>query len=143
MKKILLVLMLLSSTNVAASNDIDLYDNQGNAVVYISVDDDLTIYSWDGEPSAYLQRGQNDEFDVYGFNGKHLGWFTKGMLVDHDGYAACAVKDIIANPNQSSLKSLKNLKPLKSLTELPPLFPLITNAFGHTNCSLLVSSGVS
>ncbi|MGE9380039.1 4-fold beta flower protein, partial [Escherichia coli] len=117
--------------------------NQGNAVVYISLDDELTLYSWEGEPSAYLKHNQNNEFDVYGFNGNHLGWFTNGMLIDHDGYVACAVKDMVTTPNLPSLKSLKSLKPLKSLTELPPLFPLLKNAFGQTNCSLLVASGVA
>lgn len=135
--------MFFFSACVTASNDLDLYDNQGNAVVYISLDDKLTLYSWEGEPSAYLKRSQNNEFDVYGFNGNHLGWFTKGMLIDHDGYVACAVKDMVTTPNLPSLKSLKNLKPLKSLPELPPLFPLLKNAFGQTNCSLLVASGVA
>ncbi|ATC04061.1 TPA: hypothetical protein IBL02_003648 [Escherichia coli] len=143
MKKSLVLVMFLFSACVTASNDLDLYDNQGNAVVYISLDDELTLYSWEGEPSAYLKHNQNNEFDVYGFNGNHLGWFTNGMLIDHDGYVACAVKDMVTTPNLPSLKSLKSLKPLKSLTELPPLFPLLKNAFGQTNCSLLVASGVA
>lgn len=141
MKKSFLLPILFFSTFVSASNELDLYDNQGEPVVYISLDDDLTIYSWDGEPSAYLKRSQNDKFDVYGFNGSHLGWFTKGMLVDHDGYVACAVKNLVATPNLPSLKSLKNLKSLKSIPEIPPIFPLLHNEFGHTTCSLLVASG--
>ncbi len=66
--------------NAMASNEVDLYDTQGNPVVYIAIDDGMTIYSWGGQPDAYLKRGQNNEFDVYGFNGKHLGWFIKGNL---------------------------------------------------------------
>ena len=96
--------------------------------------------------SCYREtRLKSDLFNkaVYGFNGNHLGWFTNGMLIDHDGYVACAVKDMVTTPNLPSLKSLKSLKPLKSLTELPPLFPLLKNAFGQTNCSLLVASGVA
>ncbi|BBV76646.1 hypothetical protein STW0522RAO56_27000 [Raoultella planticola] len=143
MKKLLLLPVLLFSTLVSAGNDLDLYDNQGDPVAYIALDDDLTIYSWDGEPGAYLKRSQNNEFDVYGFNGSHLGWFTKGMLVDHDGYVACAVKNLIAAPNLPSLKSLKNLKPLKSIPEIPPIFPLLNNEFSQTNCSLLVASGAA
>jgi len=64
MKKSLLLVKYLFSDCVNASNDQDLYDNQGNAVVYISRDDELTLYSWEGEPSAYLKCNQNNEFDV-------------------------------------------------------------------------------
>lgn len=135
--------MFVFSAGVMADNDLDLYDNHGNAVTYISLDDELTLYSWDGEPSAYLKRSQTSEFDVYGFNGSHLGWFIKGMLIDHDGYVACAVRDVVTAPNLPSLKSLKSLKPLKSLPELPPLFPLLKNTFGQTNCSLLIASGAA
>lgn len=143
MKRSFLLAMFFFSAYVTASNDLALYDKRGNAVVYISVDDELTLYSWDVVASAYLKRSQSNEFDVYGFNGNHLGWFTKGILIDHDGYVACAVKDRVTTPNLPSFKSLKSLKPLKSLPQLPPLFPLLKNAFGQTNCSLLVASGVT
>ena len=54
------------SACVIASNDLDLYDNQSNAFDYISLDDELTLYNREGEPSAYLKRSQNNDFDVYG-----------------------------------------------------------------------------
>ena len=72
MKKIFLFLfsMLITSTSFGDS-EISLFNSNGEAVAYIAVDDDLTIYLWSGDPVAYI-----DDEDVYGFNGKHLGWFS-------------------------------------------------------------------
>lgn len=55
-----------------------LFDNNGNAIAYI--EDDQTIYLWDGTPVAYL-----DSNDIFGFNGKHLGWFEGEIVWNHDG----------------------------------------------------------
>jgi len=143
MKKLFLLFTLLLSVSAMASNEVDLYDTQGNPVVYIAIDDGMTIYSWGGQPDAYLKRGQNNEFDVYGFNGKHLGWFIKGKLIDHDGYAVCGTKESVSMPLLPPLKSLKSLKPLKSLPELPPLLPLMKNSFGETDCASFVEAGRS
>lgn len=143
MKKIVMLFMLLLSMNAMASNDLDLYDNQGDPVVYIARDDGMTIYSWKGEPDAWLKPGQNNEYHVYGFNGKHLGWFINGKVYDHNGYVACTVKENVTLPRLPPLKSLKSLKPLKSLQELPPLTPLLNNTFGQTDCASLMASGHS
>ena len=89
-------------------------------VVEISSGDDSTIYLWNGEPVAYLVSQ-----DIYGFNGKHLGWFTKGVVYNHDGDVVGAVTSRLKTPQPlCSLKSLKSLRPLKSLKELRPLKPL-------------------
>jgi hypothetical protein len=69
-----------------------LYDGGGTAVAYIAVNDEFTIYSWGGQPVAYLEAQDAGKFAVYGFNGHHLGWFYQGVIWDHEGNGSCSVK---------------------------------------------------
>ena len=120
-----------------AGNEISLYDSEGNAVAYIATDDDLTIYLWGGKPVAYLD-GEN----VYGFNGKHLGWFLKGVIIDHRGDAACVVKK--RHPSYTKYegyKGYKNYKPYKSYKEYAPYKPYASNRFSAVECSLFLALG--
>lgn len=39
-----------------------------------------SIYTWDGEPIAYLVDDK-----VYTWDGRHVGWFQRGVLYDSDG----------------------------------------------------------
>ncbi|TAL01848.1 MAG: hypothetical protein EPO08_09160 [Rhodospirillaceae bacterium] len=129
--------VLVSVVDRCCAEDVSLYDGGGEAVAYIAVDDELTVYLWGGQPVAYL-----DDGSVWGFNGKHLGWFDGGVIWDHEGNGACALKGALTViPRIESLKSLKSLKPLKSLKELPPLQALHTNHFSATPCSIFLALG--
>ena len=124
--------------NVAfAGDEISLYDRKGNAVAYIAVDDELTIYLWKGKPVAYL-----DGEDVYGFNGKHLGWFSKGLIIDHDGNIPCVIKE--SHPgytNYEGYKGYKSYKPYKSYKEYSPYKPYSSKQFSAVQCSLFLAFG--
>lgn len=138
------VLMFILATYPAlAENEIALFDSAGEAVAYVAVDDDLTIYLWSGKPVAYLTDDSGGGYNVYGFNGKHLGWFLKGIIWDHTGNASCAVKEAFQATEMEPLKALKELQPLKSLQELAPLRPLPTNSFGDLPCQFLLGEGAS
>src|SRR2546426_2666796 len=142
--KLLLATVLLFAWSVASAQDeISLFDGNGRASAYIVANDDLTIYLWSGEPVAYLVRDRGRDFHVYGFNGKHLGWFVAGIVRDHDGDAACALKGAISNPQLEPLKSLKSLKPLKSLKELAPLRALFSQQWGELPCRFFMNQGES
>ena len=95
--KIILVLAMSAAlSTVAKANDeeITLFNSKGKAVAYLAVNDEMTVYLWSGKPVAYLEPDQGAKgFHIYGFNGKHLGWFIEGVVRDHDGDAACAVKE--------------------------------------------------
>ena len=141
MKHLLSILLAIFACSALAQDELSLFDGKGRASAYIVADDDLTIYLWSGDPVAYLVKDGGREFHVYGFNGKHLGWFVRGIVRDHDGAAACALKDVISSPQLEPLKSLKSLMPLKSLKELVPLRPLFSNDWGELPCRFFLSQG--
>jgi hypothetical protein len=58
-----------------------LFDKDGEAVAYMAMDFEETIYLWEGHPVAYLYETQH----IYGFNGRHIGWFIDEILYNNDG----------------------------------------------------------
>jgi hypothetical protein len=48
------------------SEEITLYDANGDPTAYIAPDEELTIYLWDGKPVAYLVP-TGTAFSIYGF----------------------------------------------------------------------------
>ena len=117
-----------------------MLNSAGDAVAYIDVEGDLTIYLWGGKPVAYL----SEQDHVYGFNGDHLGWFVDGALIDHSGYVSCVIKSRFGGyPKYESYKGYKNYKPYKRWKKYAPSQPAFVNSFGYSNCSLLLALGNS
>jgi hypothetical protein len=141
MKRLMIFVLLLVIAPARAQDELSLFDGAGKAAAYIVADEDLTIYLWTGEPVAYLVEDRDRAFHVYGFNGDHLGWFVDGIVRDHEGDAACALKDAIQRPQLEPLKSLKSLRPLKSLKELAPLRPLFSSQWSQFPCRFFLSRG--
>lgn len=140
--KYALVFLLLFATAEAAEEEIALYNASGKPVAYVAVDDELTIYLWSGTPVAYLDADKSGGgFHVYGFNGKHLGWFVRGVVRDHEGTAACAVKEQVKSPQSEPFKSFKQFKPFRAFEEFAPFRPTFSNSFGDTPCSLFLAAG--
>jgi len=132
----------IASAAMASDEEITLFNSKGKAVAYVAIDRDMTIYLWGGKPVAYLEPDKaRAGFHIYGFNGKHLGWLVQGVASDHDGDAACAVKEKLNSTEIEPFKMLKELRPLKSLKELAPLRPLFSRSFGSTGCSLFLAEG--
>lgn len=65
------------------SEGIALAGRDGRPVA--TIDGSHTIRLADGQPVAYLVPLPVDGFDIYGFNGTHLGWYTAGVVRDHQG----------------------------------------------------------
>ena len=135
-----IALLAMQFTTNAVADETSLFSGNGAAVAYIAIDDELTIYLWDGKPVASLQNDGSD-FDVYGFNGKHLGWFARGVIWDHNGYASCATKERLNTAQFEPFKSFKQFKPFKAFTEFAPARPSFSNSFGNFPCALLLGSG--
>lgn len=127
---------LFATSSAAQGDEISLLDGSGEAVAYIAVDDEMTIYLWGGKPVAYL-----DGEDVYGFNGKHLGWFLEGAIFDHKGDAVCVLKGRHRSPKYEGYKGYKAYKPYKSYTEYAPYKPYFSNRFSAVPCSLALGMG--
>lgn len=97
--------------------EISLFDARGEATAYVALDDEYTIYLWHGKPVAYLY-SEPAEIHIYGFNGKHLGWYDRGILLDHQGNAAGFRRGALATPIQlEPWKSWKEWKPWKAWRE--------------------------
>ena len=138
MKKIILFLFSIFITSGAfGKNEISLFNSNGEAVAYIALDYELTIYLWSGNPVAYL-----DDEDVYGFNGKHLGWFSNGIVIDHNGESPCVTKNRYPGyTNSEGYKSYKSYKPYKSYQQYSPYKPYTYNKFSSIPCSLFLAMG--
>jgi hypothetical protein len=134
---VIMLFILLIVPAVGYAREISLYDDDGEAVAYIDTGDEMNIYLWKGEPVAYLD-GQS----IYGFNGKHLGWFKKGVIWDHDGYAVGFIDGAVNKLTKlEHLKGLQKLTPLKSLRELEPLEPLHKSQWARLPLEIFLSMG--
>ena len=143
MKKLLiLIIMLISHFCSADSQEVTLFDNEGNPVAYIdTTDEDNSIYLWDGTPVCYLVTN-GDNYSVYGFNGEHLGWFQKGTIIDHEGYIVGFQKEALdIYTKYEPYKSYKKYKPYKSYKKFAPYMPYVKSQFSKENFVLFLKRG--
>ena len=95
--------------------DVSLFNKEAKAVVYMDyLDNNLTIYMWDGTPVAYVDNKE----DIYLFNGHFFGWYANGIVYDKEGYAVFAREGVVRgeikmdNPStESTAKGAKKDKP--------------------------------
>jgi hypothetical protein len=97
---------------------LDFFDCSGRPYAYS--DDGETIYTFDGEPIAYI-----DGDSIFGFSGDHLGFFEDHQVWDHSGSVVLFAKRASGGPTKPltpppPLKCLKELKPLKGLKGIRP-----------------------
>ena len=73
-------------SGAAYADEIDLYNLEGEAVVYVDTDEELAIYTWGGSAVSYLvdECGQGC-FYIYTWGGSHIGFFEKGIVYDLHG----------------------------------------------------------
>lgn len=138
---LLSIVVALWSGVSRAQDETALFDGQGRAVAYIA--DDLTIFLWAGKPVAYLESDSAGGFHVYGYNGKHLGWFVRGIARDHQGNAACAVKEVLRSTEFEPFKGFKEFKPFKSFKEFAPFRPTFSRDWSDTPCRFFLAQGAS
>jgi hypothetical protein len=137
------IILLIPVVGAAGDDDeITLFNGKGKAIAYIDMSDEMTIYMWNGKPASYLESDSDAKgFHIYGFNGKHLGWFVDGVARDHDGKAACAVKERMQSTEGEPFKSFKAFKPFKDFTQSAPSRPTFRNAFSVVTCSAFLMEG--
>ncbi len=144
--RLLLTMIVVSAavfaqTNASADSEITLFNGSGKPEAYIAPQDELAIYLWDGKPVAYLKKDSESGFHVYGFNGKHLGWFVDGVIWDHTGNAACALKERLQRTEFEPFKAFKQFQPFKSFEEFAPFRPLFSNSWSVSPCQIFLLEG--
>lgn len=102
--------------------EIVFYNMYGKPIAY--VDDDETIFLFDGKAVAYI-------FDdsVYGFNGSFLGWFENGWIIARNGEHVFYTEDSFGGPIRpikqiKPIKGIKHIKPIKNIRQIKPIKPI-------------------
>ena len=132
----LLTFTLLPFSETLAK-EISLFGSNGEAVAYIAANDDMTIYLWDGTPVAYLSGGS-----IYGFNGKHLGWFTSGIVLDHNGFVVGGQRNAIGIATRAErAKFAKRAKPAKNARRASPARPARRLSWSSTPLASFLAGG--
>ncbi len=139
----IVVAVLLLPAVALADDETSLFDSSGKPVAYIA--EELTIYLWSGKPVAYLDEdSSNGGFHVYGFNGKHLGWFVRGVIRDHRGDAAGAIKEVFRSSTEyEPYKSYKQYKSYKSYKEYAPYRSSFSQSWSDIPLRLFLLRGSS
>lgn len=128
---------LHTASPTSQKNEVTLAGRNGVPAAYIATDDDSTIYSFPGEPLAYL-----DKDNIYGFNGKHLGWFEDGVIWDHKGRKVGFTKE--ASPiiiRLEPIKGFKRFKPFKSFKQFAPFKPTKANIISNEDLLSFLKKG--
>lgn len=139
----LFLLCLITSLSVQ-SQDLDIYNQQGNPEAYFDLqDDDQTIYFMSGKAVAYLHLSDTI-YQVYGFNGLHLGWYHKGVLRDKEGFmVGCADGACYVIPRMGNyIRPFKQLKPFKSFRDMPSFQPNFIDLFSKLSLQEFLLNGI-
>lgn len=106
--------------------EITLFGRNGDPQAYVAYGDGSTIYSFEGEPLAYVDENMN----IYGFNGVHLGWFEDDVVWDHSGYrVGFTAKTCPVYRQFEPFKGFKQFKPFKVFKQFAPFKPFKSQAF--------------
>lgn len=140
---LLMFITCLSFSEIQAQ-DLDIYNQQGNATAYFDLqDEDQTIYFVNGKAVAYLYLSDTI-YQVYGFNGIHLGWYHNGIIRDKEGFmvgcvdGACYVIPRLGN----FIRPFKQLKPFKSFRDLPSFQPSFIDLFSKLSLHEFLLNGI-
>ena len=143
LRSALVILFLLIASCGIKAEETGLFNSAGQPVAYIDTSDpDMTIYLWNGTPVAYLSSSNNGYYNIFGFNGKHLGWYTNGVISDHNGYMVGFRKGAIDRYTQyEPYKSYKKRKPNKSYQQYIPYKPSTRDVFSSESLSSFLTRG--
>jgi hypothetical protein len=103
---------------------LDFYDKLGYPFAYL--DDNDSIYTFTGIPTAYIE-----DDSIYNFDGRHIGYFQNGAIFDSQGSTVLFSDMTIGGPVKPAkqmipMKAMKQMYPMKSLKEMKPMKPTLT-----------------
>lgn len=122
---------------------VTLYDQNKEAIVYIDYDDEATIYTFEGEPVAYIESKEQ----VYSFNAKLLGWYVDGVLYDRTYHAVGAKHGIVRGgintvvTRLEKIKGVKHIKPEKPVKGNDFIHPALKDSWSETTLTEFFAAG--
>lgn len=123
------------------SQQISLFDSEGEATAYIDYDKDATVFLWDGTPVAFIDKDGRD-LCVFGFNGKFLGWYEDGVIYDKSGYAVGAKKGAVQMMTKiERIKGIQKIIPIRPITPITPISPIFKNTWSKTPLNVFLILG--
>ena len=137
-KRLFLGIMFVFTAFFTFANQIDFLNCEGEWSVYIDIANDNNIYSWDGEPLAYV----DEDLNIYGFNGKYLGWLENQVMYDTDGEPfACTENAYTGYAPYKPYKRYQKYAPYKSYKQYAKYRPYKKNRFSGVDAVLYLSQG--
>lgn len=102
----------------------EFFDRNGRPSIY--TEDGEHLYTFDGEPVAYIAEDM-----IYDFGGHHLGWLQDGWFINHTGERVLFTRDATGGPFKPftqflPFKGFKQFLPFKGFREFAPFKPLLT-----------------
>jgi len=105
-----------------------IFNKKGKAAYYLD-QDKVHIYSWDGKPQAFVEKGA-----VWSFKQQHLGWYDEGWLRDLSGKCVGFSEAGKGGPNPpktkppsdppADKKDQPEIPDIKDLPDRPPRRPV-------------------
>ena len=139
-KRLLLGIIFVFTTFLSFAVQVDFLNCKGEWSIYIDSEKDFNIYSWDGEPLAYI----DDDCNIYGFNGKYLGWWNSDNLImyDVDGRPfACTEYSYAGYIPYKPYKSYQKYAPYKNYKQYARYRPYEKNKFSGIDAIVYLSQG--
>ena len=139
MKRILQIIIVISFVvpTVTIAGELDIYDPEGKAVVYIDPVKQSAIYTWSGDAVAYLfgECGPQCLY-IYTWEGSHIGYFAYGIVFDLQGDMVGSLQQVLNKPfSEPGAKQAQNAQYPKSdryaPSEIQPPF-----SYNHSKWSL-------
>lgn len=124
---------MIFTVSTVFSQQITLFDSEGEARAYIDYDEDATIFMWDGTPVAFIEKEGRD-LCVFGFNGSFLGWYEDGIIYDKKGYAVGARKGAVSMITKiEKIKGIQKITPIRPITPITPISPIFKSSWSNTS----------
>jgi hypothetical protein len=141
-KKILLLgaIILITSVRLNAQQ-ISLYDKEGYPRAYIDLDNEATIFLWDGKPIAFIEP-ENTDTCIFNFTGNFLGWYNHGVVYDKNGYIIGGREGIACTVCMlEPVKGIQQFPPFKPTTSITPIQPIWKNIWSDLSLTGFLRSG--
>jgi hypothetical protein len=120
------------------SGEVTLFGRNGDPQAYVAHGDGNTIYSFEGEPLAYVDENNN----IYGFNGVHLGWFEDDVVWDHQGRrVGFTARTCPVFTQFEPFKGFKQFKPFKAFKQFAPFKPFKSQSFSDAELIEFLHNG--